>query len=1365
MNAISVLSDATNKGIYFYLNNDELHFRIKKGAHFSSELKAAVRKHKEEIIRHLNYIEKIKAGGLGTGIVPVDPKQKNFPLSYAQQRLWFLDCAQKGTPEYNICSGYKVRGNLDLEIVELVLREILSRHQVLRTRYLEIDGIAVQQIHKLEDDLQICQRHDLSALDVAEKVTETEDLLKKLAGIKFDLSCDLMLRANFISLGQDEGILLFVTHHIASDGWSMEVFKGEFSRLYTDFKQGRATSLPPLQLQYVDYASWQSSKTCVANLEEKVQYWKTQLENLPVTHSLPLDFQRKQPTHIGGHVVSELSASVAAKLMAMSKRFKVTLFMLLHAALALVLARNSGTQDIAIGTPVANRLLPALDPLIGFFINTLVLRVNTGQISFQVFLEHVRQVHLDAQANQDVPFETLVDQLSTVRTLSHLPLIQIMLTTNSDFGVIKGDAGLPEVEVTALPVGKVNALCDLAIDMSIDQNGVYLSWVYEKGLFKHQSIEKFDRHLRNLLQALADNAITDNLQTTDLPILSEAESEQLLRTFNPSSSAFSSNLCIHSLFEQQVKLRPDSLAISAGNECLSYLALNERANRLANYLRAELQFQPDSLIALCLDQSMDMLVSILAVLKAGGAYIPLDPNYPKERLEYILAEAKPKSVITKLSQLEHGKLQWEHLVYLDQDKVEADLAYCSVDNPQVKGLRPDNLAYVIYTSGSTGKPKGVMLEHRGLVNMAQSFTKEPLCVTSKSRIMQFATFSFDASVYEWSMALCHGAQLHMVNNAQKLDMAELGRFMKNRKITHACIPPALLGHVPLHAEYSFKGVVIAGECCCPTVARQWAAHYRLVNSYGPSEITVCNAFTILDLDITNNIGSPMQNTQAFCLDEQGLPLPIGTIGELHIGGVGVARGYLNRPALTAKQFVPNPFYDSSDPSHSLRLYKSGDLVRWLADGSMEYIKRKDFQIKIRGQRIELGEVETALRSLQGVEEVVVTVLSSEEGNTLLAYYRTSQALSEGQLKEHLSDLLPSYMLPSHFIELQSFPLTQSKKIDRKALPMPEFGSHKTDLIPASTPTEKRMLELWAKLLGIDSANICTTASFFSLGGHSILSIKLIAELNSKFQSNLNIDELFRHPSVKQLANIIDGKHKSQGESLIQLLKTAAEPCADLYLIPGAADTPNAFSAVLSEMTGRQTNIFGVHHRGLLNDQAPFNSIEENAQALVEEIYSKANATQCVLVGHSFGGALALETAIQLYTLTGKKVDVITLDTYFGPSQISQTYLSKNKARIVKSIPSHLRDNFERSYQRVAELFSKQIELIAKYKPSLKEGISLKMLYAEGSTSDCMNNLIHFEKCEQENIKMFSVTGDHFSILQGKGAGHIAKLISEMCVNK
>ncbi|HMK90598.1 MAG TPA: amino acid adenylation domain-containing protein, partial [Methylocystis sp.] len=1051
---------------------------------------------------------------LGEGTLAIDPNsagsREDRPLSFAQQRLWLLAQIEAENAHYNNSAALRVIGAFDPALFGRALNEIVRRHEVLRTIFVLRDGEPLQQIlPALTVEAPLV---DLSDLPPAEREAEARRRIAADATAPFDLASPPLLRALLLDLGkrretgEREHVIGITLHHIVSDGWSTDVLTREFAALYAAFAAGEPSPLPKLKIQYADYALWQRGWLRDEVLERQLGYWREALRDAPATLDLPLDRPRPVvPDHRGATYEFTASKDVATRLREASRRAGATLFMTLLAAFQLLLKRHSGQDDICVGTPVANRRRVELEPLIGFFVNTLVIRSDlSDDPTFAALLARVRRTALDAQAHQDLPFEKLVEELAPARDMSRSPLFQAMFVLQNAPATELALAGLRfERFVFENPTAKF----DLALSALERDDGLSFSIEYATALFDEATIARFARHYCVLLEAIAADP---HRRLSELPILDDAERRRLLLDWNATTHPWRAGALLHEPFEEQAARRPEAIAVVDRGVRLSYGELNAQANGLAHELRSR-GVGPDVIVGLCAERSLDMIVGLLGVSKAGGAYLPLDPTYPAERLAYMVADARPALILTHAA-TQGLAPQGAPTLRLDADR---DARRALGDPARITSEQ--NLAYVVYTSGSTGRPKGVAVSHGGLANLAGA-QAERFGIGPQSRVLQYAPINFDASVSEFVTAFLVGACLVLPESHERTGEELLGLLIRE-KVTHATLPPVVLATLAPSPELTLQCLVVAGESGSADVLRPWAEGRRLINAYGPTETTVCA--TMSEPVVAGEsppIGRPIWNAAVYLLDASLSPVPIGAPGELYVGGAGLARGYLNRPDLTAERFAPNPFGAAGE-----RLYRTGDLARYRANGNIEFLGRADHQLKIRGFRIEPGEIEAALARQPAVREAAVVAREDGAfGRRLVAYVtaREGCAPDAAALRSALSRELPDYMVPAAFVILKALPLTASGKVDRKALPEPDPARRAAHRYVAPRDArEEALCRVFAEVLRLERVGV--EDNFFELGGHSLVAVTLVDRLRKAGFSS-DVRALFLHPTPEGLAGALGG---------------------------------------------------------------------------------------------------------------------------------------------------------------------------------------------------------------------------------------------------
>jgi amino acid adenylation domain-containing protein len=1078
-------------------------------------------------------------------------REQDIPLSFAQQRLWVIDQLEPNSAAYNVPLAQQVTGALNVAALEQSFNELVRRHESLRTTFRIAAGQPVQIIGEPQPlRLEVV---DLTHLPEAEREREAEREIRAEALQPFDLVQGPLLRVRVVKLEETEHLLLLTMHHIISDGWSMEVLVRELTTLYDAFLEDRPSPLPELPLQYVDFALWQREWLQGEVLEQQLAYWKQQLHGAPPVLALPLDRPRPPVRSTrSAHEAVLFSDEIRAALRQLNQQESATMFMTLLAAFKVLLTRLSGQNDIVVGTPIAGRNRAELENLIGFFVNALVLRTDlSGDPTFRELVQRVRAVSLGAYKYQDFPFEKLVDELKPERDASLTPLFQVMFMYESRSGE---EIKLKGLQFTSARAENESGKFDLSLGIVEGAEGLGAVLRYNTDLFNRSTIKRFIACFENLLEGIADNP---GRRISEFALLNADERSQVLEAWNQTAVSFPDR-CAHQLFEEQVERRPEATALVFADRRLSYREVNRRANQVARYLRAR-GVGPETLVGICVERSVEMVVALLGVLKAGGAFVPIDPNYPQERIDYMLADAGISVVLTKHDSVvgaarrgrpasesglvgSDGRPQraapttdsttliyldsdWHHIEEMPTENLETDVAL-------------DNLAYAIYTSGSTGRPKGVLLHHRGLTNLALA-QAELFGVSEDSRVLQFASFSFDAAVSEIFKTFLTGATLVLADTDSLLPVTPLLNTLREQRITIVTLPPSILAVLPGDDLPELHSVISAGEACSAELAAAWSrSERRFLNAYGPTEITVCATCSeSLDGSDKPPIGRPIANAESYVLDANLQPVPIGVVGELYIGGAGVARGYLGRPELTAERFIPHPFATEfhakaqrrkedgsgflNERSSGKRLYRTGDLACFREDGQLDYRGRIDQQVKVRGFRIELEEIESVLAQHPDVRDAVVLAREDVPGDRrLVAYVVTEKAHDAGEWRAWLSQSLPDYMLPAAFLSMESFPLTNSGKIDRAALPAPDANRPAQDqaYVAPRDQLEQLLVDLWLPVLGLNLLGV--NDNFFEAGGDSIKGAILINRLQELLGEYVYVVAIFDAPTVAQLATYL-----------------------------------------------------------------------------------------------------------------------------------------------------------------------------------------------------------------------------------------------------
>lgn len=1054
-----------------------------------------------------------------------------FPLSFEQQRLWFFHQLEPQLPLYNVPIVHQLNGRLDRTALEQSLNDVVGHHEILRTTFEMVDGQPAQVIHPtLTIELPVV---DLRPFSASEREQEIARWIEKEALAAFDLVNGPLLRARLLHSREEEYIFLLTVHHIIFDDSSVDILFRDLQACYKARKEGRLAALAELSIQYADYAVWQREWQEQAS-DSLLAYWKQQMKDAPAVLELPTDRPRPPVQTYQGDLYSfTLPPELAQALEELSKQEGSTLFMTLLAAFQLLLARYTEQRDIIVGSPIINRNRVEIESVIGFFVNMLALRTDlTGNPTFRQLLKRVRKVVLDAYAHLDLPFEKLVDGLQIPRDPSHTPLFQVMFALQNASTTSLQLSGL---EVRQFEKTSKTARFDLSLIMI---TGKELSGVveYNTDLFEKATIARVMEHFQNLLAGIV---ASPDLPVFRLPMVTATEREQLLQAINATAQDYPRETCFCQLFEAQVEKTPGSVAVVFEKQALTYRELNERANQLAHYLQ-RVGVGPEVPVGMYLERSLEMVIGLLGVLKAGGVYIPLDPAYPRERLAFILADARVPVLLTQQQLVPELPPHQARVICLDSD--QELLARERSENPWSRATA-DNLAYIIYTSGSTGKPKGVMISQRALVNFL-CFMRERLAITAQDRMLATTSLSFDIAGLELYLPLLAGASVILVSREAIVDGHQLVRAIDTSQATLMQMTPA--GWRML-IEAGWQGyrklrLLCGGEALSQELARALLTKGAdLVNLYGPTETTIWSALhAVQHAESAIPLGQPIANTQIYILDALMQPVPPGVPGELYISGDGLARGYLNRPELSAERFVPHPF--SEVPG--TRLYRTGDLVRYRTHGSIEFLGRIDHQVKIRGFRIELGEIEAILREHQAIRDALVMVREDRPKHELLVAYLVAEQesiLSAESLRDYLGTRLPGYMLPAAFVFLDAFPLTPNGKVDRQRFPIPTIRPSEVDkgYVAPRRLIEALLADIWAEVLAVEQIGVYD--NLFDLGGDSIRCVQIATRVQ---QVGLAITpkQLLRYQTIDRLVNHLLARQQSaeQVEKIEHFLRAAEQ---------------------------------------------------------------------------------------------------------------------------------------------------------------------------------------------------------------------------------
>jgi amino acid adenylation domain-containing protein len=1386
------LTDLHDRDVKLWLehNDSESDVRLRCNAPkgiLTPEIRSQLADRKAEII---NFLQSTTT--TSDTIQPVD-RTLDLPLSFAQTRLWFLNQLDESSATYNIPVALELNGALNIAALERSILEIVRRHEILRTSFHMVGDTPVQVIVEPPDS--IVSVVDMRSIPTAAQATKVQQLAETEAQQPFDLSDRSLLRVTLLQLSDRSYVLLVTMHHTISDGWSMGVFIQELTALYAAYCAQQSSPLPALAIQYADFAYWQRQWLTGDVLQTQLNYWRQLLTGAPPLLELPTRPRPSIQTFRGNIQEFQIDRDLTAKIAALSQQSGATLFMTLMAAFATLLYRYSGQTDIVIGSPIANRNREELESLIGFFVNTLVLRTQLqGNPSFLELQARIKDMTLDAQDRQDLPFEKLVEELQPKRSLSYTPLFQVMFVLQN---TPMQELSLPGLTLKPLDLAHVIAKFDLTLSIAETEIGLEGAWEYNTDLFDRATIERMSGQFHTLLAGIVANP---QLSVAQLPLLSEIDRSQLLVDWNQTQTDDPLDLCFHQLFEAQVARNPDAIAVVCEDRHLTYQQLNDRANRWARGL-VERGVAAETLVALMLDRNIDLLTAMLAVFKAGGAYLPLNPHHPAERVRQVLAQSQVSIV---LSASYDPSLAVESSQVLSIE--ELDRLDVASENLPIR-CTPDNLAYVIYTSGSTGKPKGAMLEQRGMLNHLYAKV-QALELTAADVVAQTASQTFDISIWQFLVALLVGGRVEIVTQEIAADPAQLLSFVDRHQISILEIVPSLLrmmlpnltlGDTQLN---SLRWLLLTGETLPPELCRQWFAVYPqipMMNAYGPTEcsddVTHYPLYQAPAADILNlPIGRPVANTQLYILDSLLQPVPIGVAGELYVGGVGVGRGYLNDSELTQLSFIPNPFAQG-------RMYKTGDKARYLSDGNIEFLGRLDDQVKVRGFRIELGEIEAVLTRHHLVDTAVVIVREDTPNNQHLVAYvvpsysaerlthpeashpvassrhpsqegiypcssqagitSLSQAGIKSELREFLKQQLPDYMRPSAFILLESIPLTPNGKVDRRALPAPELQlSLNANFVPPRTAIELQLMQIWEEVLHVHPIGI--RDNFFDLGGHSLLAVTLTAKIQQYFDRQISLAALFQGGTIEELAVMLAADpDTSISSTIIPLQPHGTKP--PFFCVHPGGGTVLAYLD-LAQSIDPDRPFYGLESLELSESQQLLNTVEAMAAHYIEAMQTVQPQGPYAIGGWSLGGLVAFEMAQQLQAQGQELSCLALLDTYpfteietfdeAADTEFIEELLARSQTPVLGGIP----EADLTQAQRLLQLFKSHIEAANQYTPQPYPGKVTLLLAADGVAADAEDPTIGWENLARAGVEIHWLPGDHHTMV---AQPHVQQLAAQL----
>ena len=1093
---VDLLRFAKNEGVSLVLEDDKVQLKIAKNKEIDPQLLERLRS-KKDAIRDFLQQEASNSKAVFGKLKPIESKDTDkMLLSYAQERLWFIDQFE-GSTQYHQPSILRIENELNPVLIEAAIKDLIGRHDVLRTVIHSKDGVAYQKVKSVDK-----WKMEFSEMKIGDQPIELKKRIRSIVDSPFDLSSDYMLRAHLIQCGVKEYILVMVTHHIASDGWSKSILIKDLMSFYDARVNGEPSVLEELPLQYSDYASWERENISGEFLENQLDWWENQLSGIEPLE-LPLDYPRPAiQTTKGDYFSFQINKNLADKLKDFSLKSNATIFMTILAAFNTLLYRYSGQKNIAIGTPLANRNQQDVEKIVGFFINTLALHTEiNGALGFSDLVKKIKKSVLASFNHQQIPFAKIVERVEKERSASRSPIFQTMFS-------LQNIPDAPQLKLGGLQIsnqssGYTSSPYDLTLLATEGSEGMLFVFEYATDLFSKETIERMGAHFHMILENVMSNP---DRSIDDILMSDTKERQELLIEFNTTNTPIPKQRTFVNEFEEQARQNPNKIAIVFDEIEYSYQQVNQLANQLSHYLLQKYNLVKEDKVSIKLERSEWMIISILAILKSGAAYVPVDPTYPEKRIDFITKDSGCKLMLDE-----------KELSIFQAKQKEYDLK-----NPNINIL-DNQLAYVIYTSGSTGQPKGVMIEHQSLFDYTNTF-KNYFSLTEKDVVLQQSSISFDISVEEIFPILSSGGTLVIAKNTNEPEI--LFAECEKQKITILSTTPYVLDYlnqVYKNYNFSFKTIISGGDILKGKYISELYKDFDIYNTYGPTESTVCATYHKVDeLRYNIPIGKAISNRSIYILHPQSNNFqPLGIVGEICIGGIGLSRGYLNRPKLTEEKFIDNPF----NKKNNTKLYRTGDLGRYLPDGSIEFMGRKDDQIKIRGYRIEIGEVEAALHSCDAILQCAVIVKNDlDENKALVGYVVVEDWYKKKAVKDALLEKLPDYMVPSILIKIDEIPLTSNGKINKKALPEVNISDLiNKEYVAPRNEIEKQLSSIWSKLLKVD--RIGMKDDFFELGGHSLLAMRLIASVRKVLKKDLRVKDVFTNSNIESLAEFLF-KHKT-----------------------------------------------------------------------------------------------------------------------------------------------------------------------------------------------------------------------------------------------
>ncbi|MEI2579454.1 amino acid adenylation domain-containing protein [Scytonema sp. PRP1] len=1253
---VEFLSHLSSLNINLENDGDRLRCHAPEGV-LTPKLRQEIAGRKTEIIQLLQKAKQVKA----SHHLPIQrvPRDGELPLSFAQQRLWFLHQLSPDSSFNNMLLVLRLSGSLNVPALEKSLNELIRRHEVLRTTFPTVNGKPVQNIAP-PPTLTLPVIDWQEGLSAQEQTAQIEQIAKSLASQPFDLAVGPLLQFTLLQLDEQEYIFLLKMHHIIYDGWSLNIFIRELSQLYEAYTQGLSYPLAELPIQYADFALWQRQWLQGDVLQKQLSYWQKQLADAPGLLSLPTDRPRPSvQTYHGAHQEFALSKELTVALQQLSQKESTTLFMTLLAAFQILLWRYSGQDDICIGTPIANRNRAEIERLIGFFVNTLVLRTHLGDNpSFRQLVSQVREVALGAYAHQDLPFELLVEALQLQRDLSHNPIFQVWFNL---LNLGDNQLELSGLSVEFISIPEEASKFDLSLYVKEQKQGIKLELVYNSDLFNSDTIATMLLHYQTLLESIVADP---EQKISTLPLLTETECYYLKSCGNfvyPSNPFITFDKqdieqSIPARFQEQVRKYPDNIAVHTNNYHWTYSDLNYHANQVAQAILKQCTLKEER-IALLFEHDAPMVAGILGVLQVGKTYVPLDPNYPSDRVVYILEDSQASAVLTNNKNLARAQELTKGFIPLINID---DISFTDSDNEVKLEISPDTIAYILYTSGSTGQPKGVIQNHRNVLHFIRNYTNN-LHINERDRLTLLSSYSFDAAIVDIFSAILNGASLYPINIKEE-GFKYLFEVLQQHHITIYHSTPTLYRHfirslVQDEKLNQIRLVVLGGEEVVKTDVDSYKEHFSeesiFVNCIGSTESSITMLYLLnQQTEITRNtvpVGYPVEETEIFLLNEAGEKTDI--YGEIAIRSAYVALSYWQKPNLTQVAFLPDPEFSSR------RIYRTGDLGRLRPDGSLEFLGRKDFQVKIRGFRIELGEIEAAIAQHPSVRETVVIATEDVSGDKqLVAYIVAIQTLTTNEIRHVLKQKLPEYMVPSSIVFLDSLPLTPNGKVNRRALPAPSISTRSDRFVVPRNQLELQLVQIWSKILKVNQVGV--QDNFFDLGGHSLLVPYLIAQIKEQFGKDLPLITLFQNPTIEQLASIVQNdsvqndSDSSSGSPLVAIQANGSKQ--PFFCVPGAGVYP-FYLYNLATYLDQDQPFYSFQADGLDGKLEPITGIENIAARYIQGLQTVQSEGPYFLGGHSFGGKVAFEIAQQLLRQGDKVALVAIFDTpapFYKQKQIS-----------------------------------------------------------------------------------------------------------------